>query len=107
MKRRRRIILVVSLVVMCFVCDQVTKEMARSHLPRTKALSFAGDTLRLDYTENRGGVLGFECSLPEMLRGPVVTVAAFAFLALLFLCLLLVSRLSPLSDERGCIIRAL
>ena len=97
MTRRKRFILVLFLIVACVGCDQVTKEIARSHLPKTKTLSYAGDMLRLDYTENRGGVLSFECCLPEMFRGSILTAAVSVFLGLLFLCLLFASGLWPLS----------
>jgi signal peptidase II len=97
MSRRKKLILVMSLVVLCVVCDQVTKEIVKSYLPRTKTLSFAGDMLRLDYTENRGGVLSFECCLPEIFHGPILTVAVSVFLAVVLLCLLFVTRLWPLS----------
>jgi signal peptidase II len=97
MTRRKRILLVLLLVVVCVGCDQVTKEIARSHLPKTKTLSYAGDMLRLDYTENRGGVLSFEYCLPEMFRGSNLTAAVSVSLGLLFLCLLFTSGLWPLS----------
>ena len=48
-------IIVVFLVLFCCVgCDQATKAAARKYLPRNEALSFAGDTLRLQYAENKG-----------------------------------------------------
>jgi len=97
MTRRKRVLLVLFLMVACIGCDQVTKELARLHLPKTETLSFAGDALRLDYTENAGGVLSFEYCLPEMLRGSILTVAVSVFLGLLVLCLLFTSGLWPLS----------
>jgi len=97
MRRRRRIILVLLLIVACVGCDQITKKIAKSHLPKTKTLSYASDTLRLDYTENTGGVLSFEYCLPEMFRGSILTIAVSVFLWLLFLCLSFASGLRPLS----------
>ena len=88
MTTRKRVILVLFIIGSCIAGDQITKEMAQSHLPRTKVFSFAGDTLRFDYTENKGAVLSFEYCLPEELRGSVLTVAVAAFMGLLILVLL-------------------
>jgi signal peptidase II len=96
MTRWKRTILVLLTIFLCVISDQITKEIARSHLPKTKTLSFAGDTLRLDYVENRGAILSFECCLPEEWRGPVLTAAVAAFTGSLVLCLLFASVLRPL-----------
>ena len=60
-------------------------------------MSFAGDTMRLDYAENQGAILSFEHSMPEKWRGAVFSVAVAALSGLLILCLFLVSALRPLS----------
>ena len=92
---RERIMLVILIIMLCVGCDQLTKEIAKSHLPRTKALSVAGDALRLDYTENRGAVLSFEYCLPERWRGSVLTTAVAVGLGLLLIFLMLTSVLRP------------
>jgi signal peptidase II len=89
-------VLVLLTVLLCVGCDQAAKEIARSHLPKTKALSFAGDMVRFDYTENRGAVLSFEYCLPQKWRGPTLTVAVATFLGLLMGCLLFAPGLRPL-----------
>ena len=88
--------LVLLTISLCVGSDQFTKELARSHLPKTKTLSFAGDALRLDYAENRGGILSFEDCLPEEWRGSVLTAAVAAFTGSLVLCLLFAPVLRPL-----------
>jgi signal peptidase II len=95
MTTRKRIIVVCFIICSCLGCDQITKEIARSQLPRMRVLSFAGDTLRLDYTENKGAVLSFECCLPEEWRGSTLTVAVAVFLGLLICLLLFTSYLRP------------
>ena len=97
MRSGKRIVLVLLTVLLCVGCDQAAKEIARSHLAKTKALSFAEDMVRLDYTENRGGVLSFEYCLPQKWRGPTLTVAVATFLGLLMGYLLFVSTLRPLA----------
>ncbi len=95
MSTRKRIVLVLFVIFACIGADQITKELAQSHLPRTKVVSFAGDTLRFDYTENHGAVLSFECCLPEGWRGSTLTVAVATFLGLLLLLLLFTPFLRP------------
>ena len=60
MTNKKRIFLVLFSLILCIGADQVTKEIARSLLPRTKPLSVAGGVLKLDYTENKGAVFSFE-----------------------------------------------
>lgn len=96
MKRHARIVLVLLTMLFCIGFDQATKTLAKWHLPKKKTLSFANDTLRLDYLVNRGAVLSFEHHLPDPWKGPRVTAAVSAFLALLIPYLLLGSRLRPL-----------
>ena len=97
MTKLKRIILVLFIILSCVGCDQITKTLAKSHLPRARVLSFAGDTLRFDYAENKGAVLTFEHSVPEKWRGPTFTLAVAAVLALIIMCLLLASGLHPLT----------
>jgi signal peptidase II len=96
MTKRKRMVMVLLTIILCVGCDQVAKEMAKSHLPKTKVLSFAGDVVRLDYTENRGAVLSFEYCLPQAWRGPTLTAAVAIFLGLLVGYLLFISVLRPL-----------
>jgi signal peptidase II len=97
MTTRNRIVLVLFVITVCVGIDQITKEIAQSHLPRSKVLSLASDALRLDYTENRGAVLSFEYCLPERWRGSVLTGAVAGFLGVLILFLMFTSVLRPLS----------
>lgn len=88
----KHIIVVFLVLFSCVGCDQTTKAAARKYLPRNEILSFAGDTLRLQYAENKGAFLGMGSALPEKTRGFLFTagVGAFIFAAL---CYLLVSPL--------------
>src|SRR5438128_1354461 len=53
----KRVLLILLTVVWCVGCDQATKSIAKSHLPKSRMLSFVGDTVRLQYTENKGAFL--------------------------------------------------
>jgi signal peptidase II len=96
MARYNRIFLVLILIVSSIACDQYTKMLAKSHLPKAKAFSFVGDTLRFDYNENKGGVFTFEYHLPREWRGKTVTVASYVLLTFIILYLLLIPNLSAL-----------
>ena len=43
----------------CIGCDQVTKRVAIEELAGEAPMSFLGDTLRIQYAENRGAFLGW------------------------------------------------
>jgi len=60
MKSKKRILLVLFTIILCIGTDQITKEIVRSHLPRTKPLTLVEGMLRLDYIENKGAVFAFE-----------------------------------------------
>ena len=92
MPRLKRIILVFLVLFSCVGCDQTTKVAARRYLPRNEILSIAGDTLRFQYAENKGGFLGMGSSLPGKIRNFLFTVGIGVFIVAA-LCYLLVSPL--------------
>lgn len=96
MNRWTRILLVLFTVMSCVGCDQTTKAVAKSYLHQTQVLSFADDTVRLYYTENRGAFLSLGAALGPESRTLIFTVAVAGGLALLFGYLLLSSSLSAL-----------
>jgi signal peptidase II len=82
---RRRITLVLSVIVAFIVCDQSTKELAKRHLRPGETISFAADTVRLQYAENTGAFLSLGSSFPEPWRHILFTfLAGLLLLALLF-----------------------
>ncbi len=60
MESRKKIFLILLTIMLCVGCDQITKEIVKSHLPRTKPLTLVKGMLSLDYVENKGGVFAFE-----------------------------------------------
>ena len=74
MARFIQIVVVVITLLSCVGCDQATKAVAKEYLPRNEVLSFAGDTFRLQYAENKGAFLSIGSSLPEKARGLLFTV---------------------------------
>lgn len=57
---RKKIAQIFFTIALCVICDQTAKAIARTYLPRLGMLSFAGETVKLQYAENRGAVLSFE-----------------------------------------------
>ena len=65
MSRLKRALLVLTLLVSCVGCDQITKELARTNLAFEPPISWFHDTVRLEYVENTGAFLSLGTSLPE------------------------------------------
>jgi signal peptidase II len=59
---------VVALVLATIGCDRATKRLALEHLADHPGHRFLADTVRLQFTENRGGFLGLGSNLPEWER---------------------------------------
>ncbi len=64
-------------------CDRATKHLAQRTLAGEPRRSYLADTVRLDYTENRGGFLGLGAGLPDGVRTTVFTVGTVATLGAL------------------------
>ena len=61
----------VAAVVGTIGCDRVTKHLASTTLAGVPGRSWFGDTVRVEYVENRGGFLSLGASLPPGLRAAV------------------------------------
>jgi signal peptidase II len=92
-KSHRRIILVLFTLILCIGSDQITKEIAGSHLPGMKPLALVRGMLRLDYVENKGAVFAPERLLPQKWRGKNVTMVVAVFLGLSVVFLMLATGL--------------
>jgi signal peptidase II len=66
--RATRIALVLTLLIACIGCDQVSKHLVREHLTEGAVHSFFGDTLRVMHAENPGVFLSLGASLPSSVR---------------------------------------
>ncbi len=84
MKRNVKIILFCAISILFIGCDQVTKELAKTHLKDKPLLSFYHDTFRLDYVENTGAFLSFGDDWPPAISFWVMNVLPLVFLIGLF-----------------------
>ena len=62
-------------------CDQATKSLAATHLPRGNMLPYFNDLIRVGYTENTGAFLGLGSDLPPEWRFWIFVVATGLLLA--------------------------
>jgi signal peptidase II len=67
-------------IAACLAVDQTTKWLAKKYLAPDGFISFAGDTVRLQYAENIGTFLSLGSSLPEPWRHIVFTALVAVFL---------------------------
>lgn len=87
MKSLERLTSVAVILLSCIGCDQGTKALANEYLAGKGPLSFFGDTVRLQYSENPGALLSIGSRLPEAARFWVFSVFVTAVLTALLLYL--------------------
>ncbi len=68
MRTIKRLLLLLLVLAACVGCDQTTKRLAESNLPREQALSFLAGTVRLQVAHNEGAFLSVGDSLPKAWR---------------------------------------
>ncbi|RMD99821.1 MAG: signal peptidase II [Calditrichaeota bacterium] len=80
---RSRFVLAILIIVTSLGCDQATKKLAQTTLPRWHSLSFFGDTVRLQYVENPGVAFSIGAQWPENVRWWLFSVGQGLFLLIL------------------------
>jgi signal peptidase II len=73
--------------------DQFTKYFAKKMLVPGSVIRFLGDTIRLQYAENKGIYLSLGSALPDEIRFWLFTVAVSVLLTFLFLFLIFSKKL--------------
>ena len=81
----RNLVLVMLVALSCVGCDRVTKDMARERLEPGVRHPVLGDMFRLQYEENKGGMLSVGSELAPGVRFWVFTVSVGTLLSLLLL----------------------
>ncbi len=72
-----------AIVVSTIACDRASKHVAEQRLAGGGRRSYLADTVRVEFTENRGGFLSLGADLPPAARTAVFTVGTLALLAVL------------------------
>lgn len=68
MKRALKFGLILSLLLSCVGCDQLTKSVAKKVLSSSGSTSFFNDLIRFEYIENPGAFLSLGAELPADVR---------------------------------------
>ncbi len=97
--------IIITSLLSCFSCDQLTKAHASLLLKGNEPLSFVGNVFRLQYAENTGAMLGAGSHLPENHKYYVFTIGV-GLLLLAALCYLLIKPLSNATVLFGSLIIA-
>ena len=66
--RIHRLGLVILILILWTVCDQVTKNIAKESLAFSPPISLLNDSIRIEYTENTGAILGLGANWPSQVR---------------------------------------
>jgi len=82
MRRVCRLGLVILTLVSCTGCDQATKSMAREWLAPSPPISVLNDSIRFEYVENQGALLGLGSNMPREVRFVLFVILASASLVL-------------------------
>ncbi len=80
MKFAKRLMIIILVSLACAGCDQGTKLLASSYLPKYEMASYFGDIVRVGYIENTGVFLSLGDSLPENIRFLLFTILVGSFL---------------------------
>ena len=92
--RWKRITVIILLLIGYVGLDQFTKYLAKKMLVPGPVIRFLGDTIRLQYAENKGIYLSLGSALPDEIRFWLFTVAVSVLLTFLFLFLIFSKKLS-------------
>lgn len=68
MKRLKKMLLILSIVLCCVGCDQVSKKVAKQRLEGRPAISWGDGMFRLQYAENPGAWLSLGADWPDSVR---------------------------------------
>lgn len=90
-----RIILILTILVLTFGCDQVTKSIVRKNVNENQIIRIIGDNLIMTKVENKGAFLSVGDNLPDFLREILLTYVPILVL-LLALAYLITNRDQPL-----------
>jgi signal peptidase II len=74
MTRIQRFVFAILVLFICTGFDQITKDVAQERLASSPPISLLNDTIRIQYTENTGAILGLGASLPGEVRFAIFVV---------------------------------
>jgi len=84
MKNRFKTVLFCMISFALISCDQVTKDLAKTHLMNQQPASYFHDTFRLEYLENTGAALSLGANLPQPYNFVLLSIIPLLVLLALF-----------------------
>jgi signal peptidase II len=90
----KRITIIMVLLIGYVSLDQFTKYLAKKMLVPGTVIRFLGDTIRLQYAENKGIYLSLGSALPDEIRFWLFIVAVSVMLSFLFIFLIVSKKMS-------------
>lgn len=82
--RVKRFAILLLTLISCVGCDQTTKYTAKQLLPHDSVIRLMDDTIRLQYTENKGAFLSLGASFSDAMRFWLFTVSVSLALGVMF-----------------------
>lgn len=92
--RWKRISIIMAILIIYVSLDQFTKYLAKKMLFPGSVIRFLGDTVRLQYAENKGIYLSLGSKLPDEIRFWLFTVSVSVLLVSMFLFLIFSKKMS-------------
>jgi signal peptidase II len=85
-RRARRLLFLLAVIAVSFVCDQATKKVAEAELPPGRRISLLSGSIRLEQVRNSGAFLSMGARLSPVVRRGLFTwgVAALVLAALVY-----------------------
>ncbi len=99
----KRLLVVLLIAGSCIGCDRMSKETAREHLRGLDAVYLLGGLIRVEYTENSGGMFSLGADMPAGTRGLLFV----AFVGFMLTVILFVVAFHPRVDMRLAVAGAL
>lgn len=97
MRTSKRLLLIFTLLISCVGCDQASKSVAKTYLSETDAISFVGESVRLQLAKNYGAFLSLGDSLPASWRSGLLLGGVSLVLVCLIAYSLVATALTPFS----------
>jgi len=88
MGKIKKVLIIVSVMVICIGCDQVTKRIAQTTLQSSPSISYLGNFFRFQFAENSGAFLSLGSNWPEIVRLILLTIIPIIVLSVMLFVLM-------------------
>ena len=88
MGKIKKVLIIVSVMIICIGCDQVTKRIAETTLSTSPPKSYIGNFFRFQFAENSGAFLSLGYNWPEIIRLILLTIIPIIVLSVMLFVLM-------------------